>query len=85
MSGLAIFFNALYAVDPQKEYLIIRNAIEKELFTYTDEMCERNEGIENESSGAFGGEASIMYTYEVLYKITNKENIWIMQKSTIKY
>lgn len=73
MSGLAIFFNALYAVDPQKEYLIIRNAIEKELFTYTDEMCERNEGIENESSGAFGGEASIMYTYEVLYKITNKE------------
>lgn len=27
MSGLAIFFNALYAVDPQKEYLIIRNAI----------------------------------------------------------
>lgn len=73
MSGLAIFFNALYAVDPQKEYLIICNAIEKELFTYTDEMCERNEGIENESSGAFGGEASIMYTYEVLYKITNKE------------
>lgn len=51
----------------------ICNAIEKELFTYTDEMCERNEGIENESSGAFGGEASIMYTYEVLYKITNKE------------
>jgi ABC-type multidrug transport system fused ATPase/permease subunit len=73
MSGLAIFFNALYTVDPQKEYLIICNAIEKELFTYTDEMCERNEGIENESSGAFGGEASIMYTYEVLYKITNKE------------
>ena len=28
MSGLAIFFNALYTVDPQKEYLIICNAIQ---------------------------------------------------------
>lgn len=48
-------------------------------------MCERNEGIENESSGAFGGEASIMYTYEVLYKITNKEKYLDYAKSTIKY
>lgn len=28
MSGLAIFFNALYAVDPQKEYLVCDNRLE---------------------------------------------------------
>ena len=73
VSGLAIFFKALNSVIPKQEYKIISDAIAKELFTYTDEMLERKEDLEKESSGAFGGEASIMYTYEILYLISKEE------------
>ena len=70
---MAIFFKALNSVIPKQEYKIISDAIAKELFTYTDEMLERKEDLEKESSGAFGGEASIMYTYEILYLISKEE------------
>lgn len=70
MSGLSIFFNSLYKLSKVGRYKKVANAIDKELFMYTDEMIERTEGLEDESSGIFGGEASLVYTYELLYSIT---------------
>lgn len=73
LSGIAIFFNALQKLNPQNIYKNICSGLMKALFNYTDDMCERTGGLENESSGAFAGEASLVYTYQVLYKITNNE------------
>ena len=70
MSGLSIFFNSLYKFSKVKKYKEVGAAIDKELFMYTDEMIERTEGLEDESGGIFGGEASLVYTYEFLYSIT---------------
>lgn len=74
LSGIAIFFNALQKLNPQNVYENVCTSLMNELFSYTDEMCDRTENLENESSGAFGGESSLMYTYEILYKITNNED-----------
>ena len=43
------------------------------MFQYTDDMLERSTDLEKESSGAYAGEASVIYVYEVLYKITGKQ------------
>lgn len=84
VSGLAIFFKALNSTVPRQEYKIISSAIDKELFTYTDEMLERSDDLAKESSGAFGGEASIMYTYEILYMISKEEKYLIYANKHFK-
>lgn len=47
--------------------------VETMMFQYTDDMLERSTDLEKESSGAYAGEASVIYVYEVLYKITGKQ------------
>lgn len=43
------------------------------LFKYTDLLVENPKYYDNNSVGAFFGEASILYTYEICYKITRDE------------
>lgn len=73
LPGVAIFFAALNKVFPDDKYNQILEGISKALFTYTDEMYLRQQGIENESSGVYCGEASLLYTYEILYQLTSEE------------
>lgn len=54
-------------------YLAKEQAFETMMFQYTDDMLERSTDLEKESSGAYAGEASVIYVYEVLYKITGKQ------------
>lgn len=72
IGGIGIFYHALnhYLCDEK----LHKNceAFDNTLFQYTNDMLERTEGLESESSGAFAGEASIVYIYEVLYSITKK-------------
>lgn len=44
-------------------------------------MYLRQRGSENESSGVFCGEASLLYTYEILYQLTSEENILPIQRN----
>lgn len=69
LGGICIFFEALYRYTSKDIYRNISRAIGKELFTYTDDMLKERD-LTRENSGIFSGEASIVYTYEVLYSIT---------------
>lgn len=71
LAGLAIFFNTLAVKEKTGIYTNICQALQNNLFSYTEEMEKNIHGIENESSGVFCGESALVYTYEVLYKITN--------------
>ncbi|MFS8212515.1 type 2 lanthipeptide synthetase LanM family protein [Paenibacillus polymyxa] len=73
LTGIAIFFNALNKLNPCHDYSVICNALKNALFLYTDEMCDRSTGLDQEASGAFSGEGSLLYTYEILYSITGNE------------
>ena len=71
VSGIAIFCHAMTRhLKITKSKLC--EALDNTLFQYTDEICMRKEGLENESGGIFAGEASIVYAYELLYSITKE-------------
>lgn len=72
IAGIAIFFRALSHVCKEDRYAPICDAIENNLFSYTDEMLGIDDQ-ENESSGVFSGESGIIYVYQILYQLTKDE------------
>lgn len=72
IAGIAIFFRALQKVSGGQEYKEFCQAIENNLFEYTDEMLGSTD-FTNESSGVFSGEAGIVYTYLILYRLTEEK------------
>ena len=78
---MPFFYNALQQSDFDVDLSAACKAFETMMFQYTDDMLERSTDLEKESSGAYAGEASVIYVYEVLYKITGKQNIRICRKT----
>lgn len=72
VAGIAIFFRALQKELGNKQNEEFCQAIEKNLFEYTDEMVKESD-FSNESSGVFSGEAGIIYTYLMLYHLTDEK------------
>ena len=68
IAGMIVFFAALNQVAPTRAYLEVQNILLNKLLEYT-----MNNSSSKAYSGAFCGEASIIYTYLVLYKISNEE------------
>lgn len=72
LAGIAVYFRALNKNFDGK-YSQICDALEKNLFTYTDELCEREDYLEGESCGVFNGESGLVYTYQLLYLFTGNK------------
>ncbi|MDE7201297.1 MAG: hypothetical protein K2O91_05170, partial [Lachnospiraceae bacterium] len=72
IAGIAIFFKRLSVYACEKKYVELSSILEKTLFRYTDMLLENPEYYKNNSVGAFFGEASILYAYEILYSIDNQ-------------
>ena len=68
-AGISIFFHALNKLTSFDKNSEICNAIDQELFKYTDKIS--NFSGSSVSLGAFVGETSILYSYLISYKITN--------------
>ncbi len=73
LCGIAIFFAALSKQSEDKRYLQIGQQVIEILFRHTDEVCSGIGGVSVDNWGLFTGEASFIYTYLILYKITGKE------------
>lgn len=73
LAGIAIFFAAINKVFQCEKYEQVLNAIAESLFQYTDSLLEDKKSLKDEDSGIFNGEAGLVYTYCLLYKITNQE------------
>lgn len=71
IAGISIFFRALKQYTDDKQYIHICDAIEHNLFEYTDEIIELQDSSA-ESSGVFSGESGIVYTYMVLYQMSKR-------------
>lgn len=72
IAGITIFFNALQCLSGDEKYSEICQALENNLFEYTDEIVESSD-LSNETSGVFSGESGIIYTYMLLYCFTKKD------------
>jgi lantibiotic modifying enzyme len=65
---MAIFFAALCRLYPDEKYLKISDQVIRQLFAHTDQMEAGK--VKAERWGLFTGEASFVYTYHILYKLT---------------
>lgn len=73
IAGIAVFFKRLCFLTHEKEYKEISNILDQTLFRYTDMLLENPEYYQNNSVGAFFGEASILYAYEIFYSIDRQK------------
>lgn len=73
IAEIAVFFKRLCSLTHEKKYKEISNILDETLFRYTDMLLENPEYYQNNSVGAFFGEASILYTYEVFYSIDRQK------------
>lgn len=68
-AGLDIFFWAFYVTTGNDRARQVANLVDNELFRHTDDITTTHTGRMN--YGAFIGEASFVYTYLVLHKLTH--------------
>lgn len=67
LAGTGIFFAMLYSMTKEVRYRDIFGLIRGQLFRYTDH-CQENKPM-TQATGLFAGEASLVYTYLLLYDI----------------
>ena len=72
VAGIAIFLRAYAKVFNTSKYNDLSDAVENNLFMYTKEILEDG-SISNVNTGAFSGEAGIVYTYLLLYEMTGNK------------
>ena len=78
-NGIAGIIIYLVAYSHEKRYIKcgnISDVLIKQLFSYTDMVRTDRAKRQSNKIGAYDGEASIIYTYQILYQLT-KENIYI--------
>lgn len=64
---------------------MICDAIKTELFKYTDDMLEKGNGYDQESSGIFAERVHYFMYTNYYSKLLGRENIWCTQKNIIKF
>ncbi len=66
--GMAVFSAAILKLNPDHQISKVYEPMIKELFEYTDKIANSNE--KDLPTGIFFGESSIVYGYQLLYRIT---------------
>lgn len=92
LAGISLFLNAFDSVK-QGDNNKICTMLNQTLFQYTNSRLDGNNyDHKNESNGAFSGDSSLMYLYELLYAITKRqvfleyaEKQYMMVKENIEY
>ena len=69
VAGICVFLGALSRYDSSHELKRVLSAATKSLYDYTEDILQR-EGKHIDSSGVFGGESSLVYTYSLLNILT---------------
>ena len=73
VAGTAIFFNACRKVYKDKKYDQICSALDNTLFNYTNFLSDASNISKVKLTGAFSGESSLIYVYEILYNLTQEK------------
>ena len=86
LSGIAVFLASVNMKYPSEKYKKILGLIQYKLFDYTDHNGHFMQNLRTNDSGILKGEASIVYTYFLLYKITrDKRFLFYAEKHYSKF
>ena len=73
IGGVAVFFAMVLKRYPEAAFERIYKMVTKKLFSYTKSLLKDEKKSESSHTGAFIGEGSVVYTYLLLYKITQRQ------------
>lgn len=76
LAGMLLIFSVLRNRDERKEIRDIARALKSMMFCYTDAGAADLGKLHTKNTGAYEGEASLVWTYLLLYRQT-KENIYL--------
>lgn len=76
IAGIAVYLVALSCEKDYIKYKELSDILIKRLFLYTDTVYRNSMKRQSNRIGAYDGEASIIYAYQILYQLT-KDNIFI--------
>lgn len=74
--GMAVFMAAFLKLCPKHKISEMYDVIIKDLFQYTDSLSD----VDEPNMGVFLGESSIVYGYQLLYRITKEQRFLIYAK-----
>lgn len=84
IAGICVFFHALCQISEEEQYQKIRDALDRTMKRYTDDVYENREHVQSKWTGALNGEGSIVYAYQLIYQLTKKEQYFIFAKKHLE-
>ncbi len=85
LSGILLFFEAMWQREHKDVYCSVVEQLKKQLFEYTDTLIQNGSNRQNDMMGLFDGEASIAFTYWIMYKFTAEESYMIYAKKQCRF
>ena len=83
LSGIFLFFEAMWQREYKDAYYSVVEQLKKQLFEHTDTLIQDDSSHPNDRMGLFDGEASVAFTYWIMYKLTAEESYIVYAKKRI--
>lgn len=85
LSGILLFFEAMWQKKYKDAYYSVIEQLKKQLFEHTDILIQNGSSHQSDRMGLFDGEASVAFTYWIMYKLTAEEKYMIYAKKQCQF
>lgn len=85
LSGILLFFEAMWQKEHENFYHSVVEQLKKQLFEHTDTLIQDDSSHPNDRMGLFDGEASVAFTYWIMYELTAEEKYMIYAKKQCQF
>lgn len=85
LSGIVLFFEVMWQKENENLYHSVVEQLKKQLFEYTDTLIQDGSSHQNDRMGLFDGEASVAFTYCIMYKLTLEESYMVYAKKQCRF
>ena len=74
IAGICLYFHALFKISKEDRYASVLRIMDEMLFRYTDQVSEDTSKLLTHQTGAYEGEGSVAFVYQLLYVMTGEMN-----------
>ena len=72
IAGICLYFHALFKISKENRYASVLRIMDEMLFRYTDQVSEDTSKLLTHQTGAYEGEGSVAFVYQLLYVMTGE-------------
>lgn len=85
LSGIFLFFEAMWQKKHENFYHSVVEQLKKQLCEHTDILIQNGSNHQSDRMGLFDGEASVAFTYWIMYKLTAEESYIVYAKKQCQF